>query len=473
MVVWRQWARNEAPVGVESSSKGNLHDGVRKHAARHGNRPIERVLKQGPRSLQHPAFQRLWLTGTSAYLARFTDFTVVAWLLVQRTDDAAAVGVLVFLRFISFFLFGPFVGLIADRFPRIKILRVTQTGIGLSAIALALVLLFGDVAIWHLYLYTFVTGVLFMFEISARRPYMSAVVGPKNITAALALDMISLNVAWFVGANAGGVIVAALPAEYLYFAIAAVFLLNVFLLRDLPVLFRKEMAEGKEPAFKSLAGGFRYARQNRLILGGLIVVGVNNFTGYTFESMSAVFAADIFNAGPAMFGLLMSAQGLGSLVVSVALVKYGRRIRRPALLMVIAALAQHIGVFAFSFAGFAMLGFVMLLGLGMLTMVFGIMHNSLVLTGTPDRVRGRIVGLQILAMGMFPLGSLAVGQVADITGLQEAVRIFTVSGFVMLLGVFALFPELRRRPEEPKAVSAIGPIEPASVPENGPAAQPA
>lgn len=405
---------------------------------------MDRLLKQGPRSLQHPAFQRLWLTGTAAYIARFTDFTVIAWLVVQRTDDAAAVGALIFLRFISFFLFGPFVGLIADRFPRIRILRVTQTGLTISGLALGLLLLLGDAELWHLYLYTFANGVLFMFEISARRPYISAVVGPRNITAALALEMISLNIAWFLGANAGGVIVAAVPAEFLYFGISAVFLWNIFMLRNLPVLFRKSMAESTEPILRSLVNGLHYTRKNRLILGGLLVVGINNFTGYTFESMAAVFAADVFDAGPAMFGLLMSAQGLGSLVVAVLFVKYGKRVKRPALFMLSGALAQHVGSFAFSYAGFALLGFVTLLGLGMLSMVFGIMQNSLILTATPDRVRGRVVGLQILAMGLFPVSSLAVGQVADAVGLQDTVRMFSAAGFLLLVAVAALFPELRR-----------------------------
>ena len=417
---------------------------VRPRVPRRG-RQMDRLLRQGPRSLRHPVFLRVWLTGTAAYLARFIDFTVIAWLVVQRSDDAAAVGVLIFLRFISFFLFGPFVGLIADRFPRIRTLRVTQAGLAATTLILALTLLLGDVQLWHLYLYTAANGALFMIEISVRRPYISSVVGPKNFTAALALDMISLNVAWFAGANAGGAIVAVIPAAYLYFGMASTYALNVYWLRDLPVLFRREMAEGREPAFKALKSGFSYVRKNRLILGGLIVVGVNNFSGYTFESMAAVFAVDVFNAGPLMFGLLMSAQGLGSLVMAVLLVKYGRRVKRPGLFMIGGALSLHVGSFAFSFAGFALLGFTMLLILGMVSTVFGIMHSTLVLMATPDRMRGRIIGLQILAMGLFPIGSLAVGQLGDIIGLQEAVRIFAGGGTAVLLVIFLLFPELRGR----------------------------
>lgn len=449
MVAWRQGAHPRALPDVDPVHARSAIPRDRISAAKRGTRPVDRLLRQGPRSLQHPVFLRVWLTGVLAYTARFTDFTVVAWLAVQRTDDAAAVGALIFLRFISFLLFGPFVGLIADRFPRIHTLRVTQAGLAATALGMALVMLLDDVQLWHIYLYTFLNGALFMIEISVRRPYMSAVVGRKNITAALALDMISLNVAWFIGANTGGVIVAVMPVAVLYFGIAAIFVSNTVLLRNLPVLFRREMAETKEPVLKSLRGGFSYARKNRLILGGLVIVGVHNFTGYTFEAMSAVFAADVFNAGPLMFGLLMSAQGLGSLVVAVTLVKFGKKVRRPALLMIVAAIAQQAMALAFSFAGFALLGFAMLLVLGVVSMVFGIMHNSLVLTSTPDRVRGRIVGLQILAMGMFPLGSLAVGQLGDLIGLQEAVRVFSTAGIAALIVLFMLFPELRQKPAAP------------------------
>ncbi|MDA0677323.1 MAG: MFS transporter, partial [Chloroflexi bacterium] len=373
-------------------------------------------------------------------------------------DDAAAVGALIFLRFISFFLFGPFVGLIADRFPRIRTLRFTQGGVATTSLLLGVLLLVGDVQLWHIYVYTFVNGTLFMIEISVRRPYISAVVGPKNLTAALALDMISLNVAWFIGANAGGALVAVISAGYLYTGIASTYAFNVFWLRNLPILFRKEMAADREPAFKSLKSGFNYARKNRLILGGLLVVGLNNFSGYTFESMGAVFAADVFNAGPVMFGLLMSAQGLGSLIMAAIVVRYGKRVKRPALFMLSGAMAQHIGSFAFSFVGIAMLGFVALMLLGMVSMIFGIMHNTLVLTATPDRVRGRIVGLQILAMGMFPLGSLAVGELGDAIGLQEAVRVFSGVGFAALLVLSLVMPELRGRvkPLDGPGVSPTG-----------------
>jgi hypothetical protein len=112
--------------------------------------------------------------------------------------------------------------------------------------------------------------------------------------------------------------------------------------------------------------------------------------------------------------------------------------------VIIAAVVQHIGSVLFSFTDVALVGFLLLFALGTVSMVFGIMHNTMVLTATPDRVRGRIVGIQILAMGLFPLGSLGLGVLADAIGLQEAVRYVAAGGLVAITLVALAFPELRR-----------------------------
>lgn len=394
--------------------------------------------------MQHPAFRRVWLSSVSANLARFTDFTIIAWLLVQRTDAASAIGLLIFARFASFFFLGPFVGLVADRYPRIRVLRLTQAGIGVAALAMAALLFTGGLAIWHIYLYAFVNGLLFMFEISSKRPYMAAAVGRRDLTAALALDMISLNVAWFVGANAGGLLVSVARPGLIYVGLASIFFVNVFFLRGLPVLFRPRHGARKTPALASLIDGFRYARRNRLVMGALLLLALNNLTGFTFESMAPLFARDVYGAGPVLFGLLMSAQGLGAVLSALGVAAYGKRVRRPGLIMVVAALVQHLGALAFSFAGLPVAGFVLLVSLGSVSMVFAIMHNTLLLSATPNDMRGRVVGLQILAMGLFPFGSLAVAALADVTGLQEAVRLFSIAGIAGIVLLWFLFPELRR-----------------------------
>ena len=76
----------------------------------------------------------------AGYLVRFVDFTITAWLVVQQTDSSFAVGLLVFFRIIPFLVFGPFLGVLLDRFPRIAIYRLAQLGMAVASGAFALAL---------------------------------------------------------------------------------------------------------------------------------------------------------------------------------------------------------------------------------------------------------------------------------------------------------------------------------------------
>jgi hypothetical protein len=92
-------------------------------------------------------------------------------------------------------------------------------------------------------------------------------------------------------------------------------------------------------------------------------------------------------------------------------------------------------------------GFALLVFLGMTSMGFAIMQNSMLLLITPDRMRGRIIGLQFVVMGMFPLGSLGLGVLAEAVGSSEAIRLIAFGGAAALAVLVLAYPELRRPTE--------------------------
>lgn len=380
----------------------------------------------------------------ATHLVRFIDFTIVAWLVVQQTDNTSPVGLLVFFRVIPFLIFGPFVGALLDRYSRIRVYRLTQLGMALAAMAFALAIFADFTSLAVIYLYTVVSGILLMVEIPARRSYMSGIVGPVALGSALALDMVSLNVAWFIGSNLGGVIADFMNPAWAYCVIGAVFGVNYLSLRGLPVMFRPDKSGSGTNPLKSIAEGFVFARSNPAVFAGLLVVGVNNFFGYAFESMAPAFARDIYDAGPTEFGLLMSAQGLGALITALFIALRGRRLANPGLLLIVAALVQAAGSVGFSYTQTVGIGFAVIVGLGLVQMVFGITHTMLILLAAPPNFRGRIMGFQVLMMGLFPLGSLALGFTADAIGLGLTVRVFAISGAALMGIIWFKYPELRK-----------------------------
>ena len=226
----------------------------------------------------------------------------MAWLVVQQTNSSLAVGLLVFFRVIPFLIFGPVVGTLIDRFPRIRVFRLTQIGMAAASLGFGVAIANGFSSLPVIYAYPTIVGTLLMAEIPSKRAYISGIVGPAALGSALALEMLSLNVAWFVGSNLGGVIAKLVDPSIAYIVIGAVFALNYRMLRGLPTMFHPGASLAAGGALKaltvSMAEGYRFARANNAIFAGLLVVGVNNFFGYAFESMAPAFARDIYRAGP-------------------------------------------------------------------------------------------------------------------------------------------------------------------------------
>jgi MFS family permease len=389
-------------------------------------------------------FRRVLGVSVAGHFVRFIDFTIVAWLVVQQSDTPSAVGLIVFFRVIPFLIFGSFIGPLLDRYSRIGVYRRAQLGMSIAALSFAGVLFAGVPSLAVIYTYTAISGILLMVEIPARRAYMSSIVGPVALGSALALDMVSLNVAWFVGSNLGGVVAKLLDPAWAYVSISLVTGIGYWLLRGLPVMLRPDSAVSGGNPLRSISEGFRFAHANPVIFAGLLVVGVNNFFGYAFESMAPAFASEVYGAGPTEFGLLMSAQGLGALLTAVYIAVRGRRLKNPGLLLISAAILQSLGSIGFSYTQTVVAGFATIAGLGLISMVFGITHTMLILLAAPEKFRGRIMGFQVLMMGLFPLGGLSLGFTADAIGLGSAVRIYATTGAILLVAIWIKYPQLRK-----------------------------
>jgi len=113
-------------------------------------------------------------------------------------------------------------------------------------------------------------------------------------------------------------------------------------------------------------------------------------------------------------------------------------------LLIGAALIQLVGGIGFSFTQSFGIGFVSIAALGLVSTVFAITHTMLILLVVPANFRSRIMGFQVLMMGLFPIGSLALGFVADSIGLGEAVRVFSAFGVFFLVLIWVRYPALRK-----------------------------
>ena len=152
-----------------------------------------------------------------------------------------------------------------------------------------------------------------------------------------------------------------------------------------------------------------------------------------------VFAEDVLQGGPRVYGYLMSATGVGALVGAIFLASRSR-LRGLAEMIVIAGVLYGVGLFALSFSRLLAIALVIAVVLGFALMMQMASSNTIVQSMVDDQKRGRVLSLFVMARrGVESLGSLMLGAVASWVGTPGTLMI---GGAICLLAVAAFARKL-------------------------------
>ena len=119
---------------------------------------------------------RIYMTGqVFNLLGDWMQQTAQAWLVWELTHKAGALGIVAFLSQIPYFIFGPSVGVITDRYDRRKILILTQILAMLLAMILAFLIQTNRVTLHIVYLLAFLLGTVKAVLIRLPNRHLSAI----------------------------------------------------------------------------------------------------------------------------------------------------------------------------------------------------------------------------------------------------------------------------------------------------------
>jgi len=378
---------------------------------------------------------RIWFSGALvSNIGTWMQRTAQDWIvLTQLTNhNAAAVGVVMALQFGPQLLLMPWSGLIADRFDRRKLLILTQSLMGLLALGLGIITVFGVVELWQVYLFALGLGVVSAIDAPARQTFVGELVTHENMSNAVALNSASFNGARMIGPAVAGVLTAVVGAGWVFMINAVTFgftVLAMFLLRK--SLLRPQARASRERG--QLMAGFRYVRGRPDIVVVLIVVFLVGTFGFNFAIFTSTMTTITFGLGSSEFGFLSSIMAIGS--VAGALMAARRSEARLRLILIgaaafgvtcaVAALMPTYNLFAIAlvFVGFS--------SLTLMTTA-----NAYVQTTTEPAMRGRVMALYMaIFAGGTPLGAPLVGWVADQFGPRWAVGVAAASGILAAIAV--------------------------------------
>jgi MFS family permease len=335
-------------------------------------------------------------------------------------------------------------GAITDRVAKRNLLLLTQVLAGTLALLLGLLVTTATVQYWHVLVIAAMLGTVNAFYVPARQAFVAELVDKEALLNAVALNSAIFNGARVIGPAVGGLLIAALGLSLNFFLNAASFLaviLGLMLIRPRPITVR----ENRGTILQNVGEGLRFIRATPTVFTILALVGVASLFAFNFTTLIPLVASFVLHVGSDGFGFLMAAMGAGSLVSAIGLAFFNRR-----------DLARRLiygGVFVFTLTE-VLLGFshsyglsiALLLIIGVSSTLFTTTANTMVLSGTPSHLQGRVMSVySLMFLGMTPFGSFLSGLVAQRAGTSVALILGGAITFVFALGVFIYRSRLRAR----------------------------
>lgn len=392
-------------------------------------------------ALGYPTFRVYWGGTLVSLTGMWMQSLAQGWLVFDLTDSPLMLGL------VGAFWAAPNIalslvgGVVADRVDRRRLLVATRSvGVAVS-LSVGLLVATGLIQVWHVFVASTVMGTVAAFDMPATQALVPALVHPRHLMNAIALNSAAFSGTRIIGPSLAGVLVDRVGVAGCYFVASLSTLVMVVALATLAVPRLKGGARGGLAA--QARDGLAYVRRDELRVGLLGMQLVNSLFGMAYPTMLPIFARDVLLAGARGYGSLMAASGLGSLVGTLTVATFGQRLR-PGWLTLGCSATFGLALVAFASSRSLETSLLLLAVAGLANAVYGTLINTLLQSSLDEAYRGRAMSVFTLAMNTMPLAGLQAGLLATAFGAPLAL---TANGVVVVVSTAvaaALVPRLRR-----------------------------
>jgi MFS family permease len=344
----------------------------------------------------------------------------VGWLTWQLTHSGFWLGMVAFADLFPALIVGPFAGVLADRFDRTRILRVTQTISLLQAATFWLAYEGGHVNVYIVFALTLGLGINAAITQPARLALIPQLVRSEDMNTALALNSVLFNSARFIGPMVAGLIlsVSDLGKTFLFNAFSYLAMIAALIyMKPLP----RRTAVSAHSVLHDLGQGVRYCAGHGSIGPLLLMIGVVAIFARPIADLLPGFAGHVFNRGEQGLVWLTSAMGVGSIVAGVWLAQRASVTGLPAITLV-SIVVTGCSLVAFAATSRFVLALVLVLIASGAISVCGTATQTLVQRIVDEDKRGRVMSLWgLIFRGAPALGVLMMGALSDWFGLAAPI----------------------------------------------------
>jgi len=260
-------------------------------------------------SLSVPNYRRYFAGQLVSLSGNWMQTVAALWLILDLTGSGIAVGATTALQFLPMLLFGAWGGLLADRFPKRRLLIVTQSLMALPALALFAVTGAGVVAPWMVYLAVLAMGAVNAVDNPTRQSFVIEMVGADRLVNAVSLNSVIVQSARIVGPAVAGLLIAAFGVGPCFAVNALTFVAMIAALwRMDPAQLRAAPTGGREPG--AIRAGLRYVQRTPELAVPLALMALVGTLGFNFQVVLPLLAKFSFDGGATTYAAMVSAMAV-------------------------------------------------------------------------------------------------------------------------------------------------------------------
>jgi MFS family permease len=372
------------------------------------------------------------------------QFTALGYEVVHLAPNAhlAAlyVGLIGASRALPVLLLSPFAGVVADRFPRRRVLLATNTTIVALSLTLAVVIASGIATIVLLMVLSGLLASTQSFDAPARQSWVPILVPREFVSNAIGLNSLAFNAPSVIGPPIADVIIASAGVAPCMFANAVLTLAVVAALafmQPVPV-----SSTGRGSVWSSIRDGVAFLGRHPVLRWVVLLLVVASLCVRPYSFLLPAYAAHVVYTDARGLGALMASTGFGAIGGAIAIAALVPQ-RRSAV-WACSALISALGAVGLGCTGSMTIALGVLVIMGFATMMFLGSSNILLQTLAPDDLRGRVISVySMIVLGFVPGGTLLLGSIASLLSLREALILGGVASALCAIWIYAAHPKLR------------------------------
>lgn len=392
---------------------------------------------------RHRNFRLFWIGQTLSLIGTWMQSMAQGWLALELTNNAFLVGLVASVGSLPVVLFSMHAGVLADRYERLRLVKICQTLLLLEASVLFWFTWTGHITIEWLLIIAAIAGAVSSVEIPSRQSLVVELAGREDLPQAIALNSSGFNLARILGPALAALVIARLGIAWAFALNALSYLavlVGLFMIRLSPWRPSLQLVRPLDGIRESVA----YMRDTPLVAALMKLVTIYSILGVPYLVLMPVFARDRLGLGAGGYGLLLACVGVGGFIGALALAA-GSGAQAGSRTLQLSTIAYPVFLLALAFVTAPWPAYLLLFVIGMAMIANGAVANSMLQHSVPDALRGRLMAAySFVVVGLAQtLGAFLAGAAARALGVQWAIALGAV---VMLAYAIRVF---RRPPLRP------------------------